>query len=81
MIKVYGADWCHDTKDVQKFLDENKVEYQYINVDENPEASEWVKKQNNGKERKPTISIGDKILSTPSEEELKSALKANGLTV
>jgi mycoredoxin len=80
MIKVYGADWCGDTKRALSFLDSQKVEYQYINVDDDQEGSEWVKNQNNGKERKPTISIGERVLSVPSESELSSALSEAGLT-
>jgi glutaredoxin len=79
MIKVYGADWCGDTKQTLKFLDSSGVDYQYINVEQNEEAADWVKNQNNGKERKPTIKVGEKVLSVPSKSELQSALKAEGL--
>ncbi|HEX8639326.1 MAG TPA: glutaredoxin family protein [Pyrinomonadaceae bacterium] len=75
MIKVYGADWCGDTKRALNYLDKLKIDYQYIDVDHNAEASEWVKNQNGGKERKPTISIGERVLSVPSESELNSALR------
>ena len=34
------------------------VAYQYINVEQDQQASEWVKQQNDGKERKPTVKIG-----------------------
>jgi hypothetical protein len=39
-------------------------------------ASEWVKSQNEGKERKPTLIIGSRVLSVPSEGELKAALES-----
>lgn len=79
MIKVYGADWCGDTKRALKHLDTLGIDYQYINVEQDAEASEWVKNQNGGKERKPTICIGEKVLSVPSESELDSALKQEQL--
>lgn len=75
MVKIYGADWCGDTKRALSYLDNLGVDYQYINVEQNAEASEWVKKQNGGKERKPTISIGETVLSVPTENELNSVLK------
>ena len=75
MVKVYGADWCGDTKRALKFLDASEIDYQYIDVEQDAEASEWVKSQNGGKERKPTITVGEKVLSVPSESELESALK------
>jgi hypothetical protein len=43
------------------------------------EAARWVREQNDGKERKPTVQVGRQALSTPDDEELKSALKAEGL--
>jgi mycoredoxin len=78
MIKVYGADWCGDTKKTLKYLDSLGVNYQYINVEEDETASRWVKNQNDGKERKPTISIGEKILSVPTENQLNSELRQAG---
>ncbi|MBD0370165.1 MAG: glutaredoxin family protein [Pyrinomonadaceae bacterium] len=74
-IKVYGADWCHDTQRTLEHLDGLGVDYEYINVEENAEASRWVKEKNGGKERKPTLEINGRVLSTPSNEELDAALK------
>lgn len=79
MIKVYGADWCGDTQQAKQYLDSLGVNYQYVNVEENQEASDWVKSKNEGKELKPTIKIGDRILSVPSQSELDSALRQEGL--
>jgi hypothetical protein len=49
-------------------------------VEQDAEASEWVKNQNGGKERKPTITIGEntideQVLSVPDEGDLSSALR------
>ena len=74
MIKVYGADWCGDTKRTLKYLDNLNINYEYIDVEKDVSASEWIKSQNEGKERKPTLLIGSRVLSVPSEDELKAAL-------
>ena len=79
MIKVYGADWCSDTKRALNYLDALGVDYQYINVEQDVQASEWVKSQNDGKERKPTITLGEKVLSVPTDSELNCALKKEQL--
>jgi glutaredoxin len=76
MIKVYGADWCGDTKRTLKYLDNLNVNYEYIDVEKVESASEWVKSQNDGKERKPTVLVGSRVLSVPSESELEAALKS-----
>lgn len=78
-IKVYGADWCHMTAHTCEHLDELGVDYDYINVDADPQASQWVKAQNNGKERKPTVEINGRVLRTPTDDELDAALEEAGV--
>jgi mycoredoxin len=78
-VKVYGADWCGDTKRILKTLDKLGVAYDYINVEQDEQASNWVKEQNGGRERKPTLKLDEQVLSVPSDEELKSALSEKGL--
>ena len=79
MVEVYGADWCGDTQRTRRHLDSLGVAYQYINVDQDQQASEWVKQQNNGRERKPTVKIGEQVLAEPSNQELEHALRQEGL--
>jgi len=73
-ITVYGADWCSLTRHALQHLDEIGAQYKYINVEEDPDASEWVKKHNHGKEIKPTVDIGGRVLSKPTDRELDAAL-------
>lgn len=79
MIEVYGADWCGDTQRTRRHLDRLGVVYQYINVEQDLQASAWVKQQNDGKERKPTVKIGAQVLAEPSDEALEQALRQSGL--
>ena len=79
MVEVYGADWCGDTQRTRRHLDSLGVAYQYINVDQDQQASEWVKQQNDGKERKPTVKIGAQVLAEPSDQALEQALQREGL--
>jgi mycoredoxin len=78
-VKVYGADWCGDTRRTLEQLDKLGVAYDYVNVEEDESAALWVKEQNDGKERKPTVKMGERVLSVPSAEELLGALRENGL--
>ena len=50
------------------------IPFEYINIEKDTGASEWVKRHNDGKELKPTIDIDGRILSEPSNEELDAAL-------
>lgn len=78
-VKVYGADWCGDTQNTLAHLDELGITYDYINIEQDREAANWVKEQNDGKERKPTLKVGERVLSTPSDDELDDALRGEGL--
>jgi mycoredoxin len=78
-VKVYGADWCEDTQHVRRHLDGLGVSYDYINVERDNAASEWVKQQNDGKEKKPTLKVGARVLKVPTDQELDSALREEGL--
>lgn len=73
-IKVFGADWCHMTTRTREHLQHLGVDYEYVDVEKDPSASEWVKQQNDGKEKKPTLLIDGEVLRTPSDEELDEAL-------
>jgi glutaredoxin len=73
-VKVYGADWCPLTTQALKHLRQLRVPLEYINIERDPAAADWVKRQNNGKELKPTIDIDGLILSEPSDQELETAV-------
>jgi glutaredoxin len=78
-VEVYGADWCEDTQRTRQHLDRLGVAYEYINLEQDQKASEWVKQQNDGKERKPTVKIGEQVWAVPSNQELENALRQKGL--
>ncbi len=78
-VEIYGADWCSDTKNSLEVLNRLNVPYDYTDIDDNAEAAEWVKQQNGGKELKPTVKIGDMVLSVPSATELERALREQGV--
>lgn len=78
-VIVYGADWCGDTRRALQQLDDLGVAYDYVNVEQDKQASSWVKSHNDGKERKPTIKVGGRVLSVPDARQLEDALRENGL--
>jgi len=78
-VKVYGADWCEDTRRARAFLDGLGVQYEYVDIERDDSAARWVREQNGGKERKPTVNVAGQVLSVPSDHELTSALRERGL--
>ena len=79
IVKVYGPGWCEDTEATRNHLDSLGVPYQYIDIEQDHEATAWVKRQNNGKQQTPTVDIRGKILIEPSDQELEQALRGTGL--
>ncbi len=78
-VKVYGADWCEDTRRARAFLDRLGVQYQYIDIEQDESAAAWVREQNGGKQRMPTVDIAGQVLSVPSDHDLTGALRERGL--
>lgn len=74
-IKVYGADWCSHTQETLSHLEQIGIEYQYIDVEQDKKASEWVKEQNGGMEIKPTLDIRGQVVTAPSNGALDNLLR------
>jgi len=73
-IKLYGADWCPDCRRAKTYLQNNSINFQFIDVDKVPEATDLVEKINNGKRIIPTILIDDKPYTNPDNALLKDLL-------
>ena len=73
-VKVYSTPtcpWCHKAKE---FLEENKIEFEDINVAEDQEAaSEMIEKS--GQRGVPVIEIDGEIIVGFNPEAIKKALK------
>jgi mycoredoxin len=78
-VKLYGADWCEETRHAREFLERLGVEYKYVDIEQDERAAEWVREQNGGEERKPTVDVAGQILCAPTDHELTSALRERGL--
>jgi len=75
-IILYGADWCPDCRKSKAFLNDNGINFQFIDTEINEWAIPVIRKLNNGKRRIPTIVINDDVvLVEPENEELRQALK------
>ena len=77
-VKVYGTGWCEDTSATCHNLDSLGVQFEYVDVEADAKAQAWVKQQNGGKQKTPTVDINGRILIEPSERELEEASAAPG---
>jgi thioredoxin reductase (NADPH) len=76
-IILYGADWCPDCRRTKAFLKDNNIEYRFIDVDLDKEATSKVEEINNGKRIIPTIIINEKSYTNPDNIILSSVLGIN----
>ncbi len=78
-IKIYGAPWCPDCRRSKQFLGEQRVPYEWIDIDQDTAGAEFVRETNKGKQIIPTIVFEDgSFLVEPSNDELARKL---GLTL
>ncbi len=74
-ITVYGAPWCPDCKRSKQFLAEHRVEYRFVDIDEDAEGRHLVEELQGGGRTIPTIVFGPgDYLLEPSDEELAHRL-------
>jgi thioredoxin reductase (NADPH) len=78
-MTVYGAAWCPHCKRAKKFLAAHRVRYDFVNIDDHPEAIERLKELQDGGQIIPTVVYPDGTFEVnPSNEALARRI---GLTL
>ena len=74
-ITVYGAPWCPDCRRSKQFLGEQRVAYEWTDIDHDDDAREYVSRINDGRQIIPTIVFEDgSFLAEPTDAELAAKL-------
>ncbi|MCH8920628.1 MAG: NAD(P)-binding protein, partial [Chloroflexi bacterium] len=74
-VKVYGAPWCPDCRRSKQFLGEQRVPYDWIDIDADAEGLRFVEELQGGGRTIPTIVFADgSHLLEPSNDELAQKL-------
>jgi thioredoxin reductase (NADPH) len=71
---LYGADWCPDCQRAKAYLQDNYINFQYIEVDKHSWVAQKVEEINNRKRIIPSIFIGGKSYANPDNAVLKNVL-------
>ncbi|MFN3706103.1 MAG: glutaredoxin domain-containing protein [Thermoflexales bacterium] len=80
VTRFYGAMWCGDTRRARAWFDKNNVPYEWIDIDQDEKAAEFVKSVNNGMRSIPTIIFPDgSQLTEPSTQKLETHARKLGL--
>ncbi|MGD8981009.1 MAG: FAD-dependent oxidoreductase [Desulfobacterales bacterium] len=75
-ITVYGAHWCPDCRQSKQFLGEHQIPYNWVDIESDKDAEEFVIRTNEGKRIIPTIVFADgSFLVEPSNAELAAKLE------
>jgi glutaredoxin-like protein len=76
-ILIYGVTWCGDCRRVQRFLQQQNIPYDWINIDKDKNGEKFVIDTNNGYRSVPTIIFPDgTILVEPTTTQLAQKLGA-----
>jgi thioredoxin reductase (NADPH) len=74
-IKVYGTNWCSDCKRAKTFFGEQRVHYDFVDVDADADGMAYVEKVNEGKQIIPVVLFEDgSTLVEPSNAQLAEKL-------
>ncbi|MDP9330223.1 MAG: FAD-dependent oxidoreductase [Actinomycetota bacterium] len=74
-IKVYGASWCPDCRRAKKFLADQRIAYEWLDIEGDMSLLEEVQRRNDGNDVIPTIVFPDgSHLAEPTNEELAEKL-------
>jgi thioredoxin reductase (NADPH) len=77
-IRMFGANWCPDCRRAKQFFGEQRVHYDYIDLDQQPDAISEVERINNGMRSIPTIIFPDgSVLVEPNNTQLAAKLGLN----
>ncbi len=79
-VTVYGTLWCGDSRRAKRFLEENHVDYDWIDIDTDKAGADYVMSVNHGNRSVPTILFADgSILVEPSTFQLSEKIKTLSL--
>jgi mycoredoxin len=70
-IKMYMTTWCGDCRFAKRWFDAHGIAYEAINIEEDENAAEEVRRVNGGQQSVPTIIFPDgSVLVEPGAREL-----------
>lgn len=77
VIKMYATTWCGDCRMAKRWFDSRGIPYEYINIEEDDDAAEYVMQVNRGMRSVPTIIFPDgSVLVEPSPRQLAAKFLA-----
>lgn len=73
VVKLYATSWCYDCRRVKRFLSEYAIPFDWIDIDRDKQAEQYVLQVNHGMRSVPTLLFADgTILTEPSDTQLSA---------
>ena len=73
VLKVYATSWCFDCRRVKRFLSESAIPFEWIDIDRDKQAEQYILQVNHGMRSVPTLLFADgSILTEPSNAQLSA---------
>lgn len=60
---MYCTTWCPDCRRAKDFLKRRGIEFDEINIEDDPDSEDIVIAANNGKRKVPTIKVGNRFFA------------------
>lgn len=73
-VKVYSTVWAQDCKRVRKFLGEQKIHYDFVDIEREASGLFYIERLNKGKIVIPTVVIDDEVYPSPTNFAMADAL-------
>ena len=74
LITVYSTTWCGHCKRLLRQLDDARIAYRVVDLDEHPHHGARIEAKTGGFRTVPTLEIGDDLLVNPSILQIQEAL-------
>jgi mycoredoxin len=76
-IRMYGTKWCPDCSRAKQVMSKYNIPYQFIDIEQDADAADYVIKVNQGNRSVPTIVFPDgSVLVEPGNAVLEKKLAA-----
>lgn len=74
---IYSTPWCGYCHRLMKQMDREGIAYTVVDIEQQPEAADYVMQVNNGNQTVPTVVFSDgSALTNPSLAQVKERLAA-----
>ncbi|MGX1674242.1 mycoredoxin [Streptomyces sp. NPDC055400] len=79
-VTMYSTTWCGYCRRLKGQMDREGIEYNEVNIEQDPDSAAFVEKANGGNQTVPTVQVvpanggAEVIMTNPSLAQVKQAL-------